>query len=110
MRTVLIILFLLMASFPRTGTAAGVTISPSGGGVYLVSGQALQNVSGLDITISYNAAALSSPRVSSGGLLNGGLLMANTSSAGTIRVAAIHQGVVQGSGLLATITFDASGQ
>jgi len=108
MRTVLIILFLLTASFPRSGTAATVTISPSGGGVYLLAGQALQNVSGLDITITYNAAALSSPRVSSGGLLNGALLMANTSRAGTIRVAAVHQGVVKGSGLLATISFDAS--
>ncbi len=108
MRTVLVVLFLAAALLPKTGAAAAVTLSPSGGGTYLLAGQALQNVSGLDITITYDAASLGNPRVMSDGLLNGALLMANTTTPGTIRLAAVTSSSVQGSGLLATISFDRS--
>ena len=105
-----IIAVLLAAAWPQVVLASVITLSPTGGGVYFLEAQELKDVSGLEITLTYDASALHAPRIIQGSLISGALMMTNTGSPGAIRIAAVRQGPVQGSGLIATITFDVTGE
>jgi len=109
-RAALLAAVLLLAVPAGTGLASTVTLTPSGGGVFVLEGQAFQDVSGLDIALSYDAALLRDPHIDQGSLINGALMMSNTGDPGIIRIAAVRQGPVQGSGTIARITFAATGQ
>ena len=109
-RAALFVAALLLNLPAGTGLASTVTLTPSGGGVFVLEGQAFQDVSGLDIALSYDTAMLSDPRIDQGSLINGALMMSNTADPGIIRIAAVRQGPVQGSGTIARITFAATGQ
>jgi len=109
-RTAFLVAVLLLAVPAGIGLASTVTLTPSGGGVFVLEGQAFQDVSGLDIALSYDTAVLRDPHIDQGSLINGALMMSNTADPGIIRIAAIRQGPVQGSGTIARITFTATGQ
>jgi len=109
-RAALLVAALLFAVAAGTGIASTVTLTPSGGGVFVLEGQAFQDVSGLDIALSYDTAVLRDPHIAQGSLINGALMMSNTAEPGIIRIAAVRQGPVQGSGMIARITFAATGQ
>ena len=109
-RAALLAAALLFAVPAGTGLASTVTLTPSGGGVFVLEGQAFQDVSGLDIALSYDTAVLRDPHIDQGSLINGALMMSNTADPGIIRIAAVRQGPVQGSGTIARITFAATGQ
>src|SRR5512139_74520 len=110
-RAAFLVAALLFALSAGPGLASTVTLTPSGGGVFVLEGQALQDVSALDIALSYDPAVLRGPHIDQGGLLSGALMMSNTDNPGIIRIAAVRQGSVQGSGTIARITFDsAAGQ
>jgi hypothetical protein len=109
-RAALLVAVLLLAVPAGTGLASTVTLTPSGGGVFILEGQAFQDVSGLDIALSYDSAVLRDPHIDQGSLINGALMMSNTADPGIIRIAAVRQGPVQGSGTIARITFTATGQ
>jgi hypothetical protein len=109
-RAALLVAVLLLAVPAATGIASTVTLTPSGGGVFVLEGQAFQDVSGLDIALSYDTAVLRDPHIDQGSLINGALMMSNTADPGVIRIAAVRQGPVQGSGTIARITFAATGQ
>ena len=105
-RLVCILSIVLAAALPQPALASLVTLSPAGGSVYLLNGEGLPDISGLEITIIYDASSLLNPRVVPAGLFSGALMMANTTSPGSIRIAAVQPGAVQGSGPIATISFD----
>jgi hypothetical protein len=109
-RAALLVVALLLAVPAGPGLALTVTLMPSGGGVFVLEGQAFQDVSGLDIALSYDPAVLRDPHIDQGSLINGALMMSNTDDPGIIRIAAVRQGPVQGSGTIARITFSATGQ
>jgi hypothetical protein len=106
-RVALLVAALLLAVPAGFGRASTVTLTPLGGGVYVLEGQKFQDVSGLDIVLSYDPAVLRGPHVGQGNLISGALMMSNTDNTGIIRIAAVRQGPVQGSGTIARITFDA---
>jgi hypothetical protein len=69
----------------------------------------MENVAAMDITITYDAASLSNPRVQQGGLISGALTAVNLNVPGTVRMAIIRTTPIQGSGIIATLTFDRTG-
>ena len=107
-RSVLLLAVLLSIASAGSSLASTVTLTPSGGGVFILEGQAFQDVSGLEIALSYDPAMLRDPHIDQGSLISGALMMSNTENPGVIRIAAVRQGPVQGSGTIARITFDAA--
>jgi hypothetical protein len=85
--------------------APGVTIAPASDSVYVVQGSDFSGVAGVDITIRYDAAAVSGPRVVQGSLVAGALVAVNSSTPGMLRLALVRPTVINGSGTIATVTF-----
>ncbi|MBV5340975.1 MAG: hypothetical protein J0665_15695 [Deltaproteobacteria bacterium] len=84
---------------------ASVTFTSSGSGSYLIQGNNMDGVAGIQLDIAYDATSLSSPTVTQGGLVSGAMLAANTSNPGVIKLAIISTTPFSGSGLIATISF-----
>lgn len=105
----LLILFVLVV-FPVPLFAAPVlTIaSPSADGVFVLHGEQMAGVAGLDITIGYDRNTLSSPHVAMGSLVKGMLNSSNPSN--PIRLAIVgSNGIAVPSGVIATIAFERVG-
>lgn len=113
-RIKLSILLLSLAILPciaAPAEAALISISSSGNGVFVLQGISLADVGGIEATIGYDTATLAKPRVVQGGLVSGGMFVANTNSPGTVRIVVISAPkVIAGSGVVATITFDRLGE
>lgn len=85
--------------------SATVSLLPSGGSSYTVMGSGLDGVAAIDLTITYDADTLGTAVVTQGDLLAGALFSSNTSTPGTIRIAAISSLTISGSGPIAAISF-----
>jgi hypothetical protein len=84
---------------------ASVTITSSGGGSFVVQGDNMNGVGGIDLTIGYDTTVLNSPTVTKGSLVSGALMAPNTTIPGTIRIAIIQTTPLSGSGPIAAISF-----
>lgn len=84
---------------------AAVNVISSGPGVFTVQGSAMNEVSGMELNLTYDAASLSSPTVTQGSLISGALMAANTSNPGSIKIAIISTKAFSDSGQIATVTF-----
>ena len=82
-------LFLALFLTAAAALAAEVSITDSGDGRFSVNGAAMDGVAGIDLSISYDSALLSTPAVTQGGLVSGAMMAFNTNNPGTIRVAII---------------------
>ncbi len=103
-----IFMIFLFISFAETAFGASMIISSSGNGVFTLQGVGLADVSGIDATISYDIATLSSPRIIQGGLISGAMMVANPNTPGIIRIAAVKTGPIAGSGVIAIINFNST--
>ena len=99
------IAILLWCFAGHANAAPRVIIAPQSDTVYVIQGMDFSNVSGLDLTIHYDPAALGSPRFAQGSLVGGALMAANVSSPGTARLALVRVVAFNGSGPIATVTF-----
>ena len=82
-----------------------VAITAAGNGVFVVKGNNLEKVGGIDLTVTYDNSNLASPTVTQGGLIAGAMMMPNTSLPGAVRIAVISTSGISGDGEIATITF-----
>ena len=97
---------LTVSLFLLTTTAAfGASVSSRslGTGNYVIEGN-LDGVATIDMVISYDTS-MSSPTVTSGGLIAGALMVPNVNTAGTIRIGIITTKPFTGSGQIALIKF-----
>ena len=108
-KIVLLFFFLILASWGNAAFGASLVVSSSGGGVYSLQGVGLVNAAGIDVTITYDSSTLSNPQVVRGGLVSGAMLAVNPNSPGVIRIAAVKNGSIEGTGVLATISFSTVG-
>jgi hypothetical protein len=100
---------ILTLGYARAGLAAStVTVSSPGNGVFVLQG-AMENVAAMDITLTYDTASLSNPRVANGGLISGALTAVNLNVPGSVRMAIIRTTPMNGNGVIATLTFDRRG-
>lgn len=90
---------------PPVTKVPAVTIISSGGGVFVVQGDNMDGVAGIDLTIGYDSSKLSSPTVTQGALISGSLFAANPDTPGTIRMAIVGTTALSGSGPIAQISF-----
>lgn len=98
-------LILASASLSLGATVSVTPTGTSSNGVYTVQGSDMDGVAGFDLVLKYDSPALASPTVSQGSLISGAILVANTNTAGTIRIAVVSNKSFSGSGTLVTITF-----
>lgn len=97
---------LFLFSWSTAVLAASVSIVPSGNASYVIQGDSMDGVAGMDLTIRYEAALFQgTPAVKQESLISGAMLAANTSLPGTIKIAVISTRSFSGSGPIATITF-----
>lgn len=92
--------------------AASITVTPTGGGTYVVMGESMNGVSGMQLTLGYDSPALALPSVTQGSLVSGAALTSNTTIPGSIRIAIVKPSPLFGSGRIATLsfaTYDGSG-
>lgn len=87
--------------------AASVTVTSSGSGTFVVQGDRMDGVSGIDLTIGYDASTLSSPTIKWGSLVSGATPIVNPTN--PIRIAIIRPNPFSGSGPIATISFSTQG-
>ena len=86
--------------------AASVSVTPTGNPAsFSVDGTGMDGVAGIQLDIAYDAASMSSPTVTQGGLVSGAMLAANTSRPGFIKIAIVSTRAFSGSGQIATISF-----
>jgi len=82
-----------------------VTVLSSGNGNFSIRGDAIKNVAGILLTLSYDPAYLSNPTVTEGDLFTGFYPEFYTGLVGTIRIAYVSTNGVSGSGTIASISF-----
>lgn len=88
-----------------TGMAASISVSSAGANTYVVQGEEMNGVSGIQLTLGYDSPALAFPTVTQGNLVTGALLTTNTTLPGTIRIAIVKASPLFGSGRIATVSF-----
>jgi len=74
-----------------------------------LQGTDFQGVGGVKVTITYDTSTLANPRVSQGSLLSGATFIPNTGALGSVILGAISVQGINGSGPVATISFDLKG-
>jgi hypothetical protein len=104
----IIISAIIVMGFSASASAtAFLKLDPSGGGGYTLQGVGIENVGGIQVIIDYDIATLGNPRVVMGSLASGAMNAVNTSVPGSINFGLISANrVINGSGTIATITFD----
>jgi hypothetical protein len=89
--------------------ASTLEVLPSGEGVFVIQGTGIENAGAMDFTVLYDTSSLANPRVVQGGLISGALMVVNDKSPGAVRLGIIRVTPIQGSGVIATLTFDRKG-
>lgn len=85
--------------------AAAIMVQQNAPSVFAIYGTDVDDVAGIEITLTYDPASLSSPTVTKGELISTSLLVTNTTNPGLIKIAAITSTSFSGSGVIATISF-----
>lgn len=98
-------LALVVTLSSTTSWGAGLSVSSAGKGVFILQGSAMDTVSGMDVTLSYDPSLLSGPTVTQGSLISGAMMAANTNISGGIKLAVVSTKPFAGSGPIATISF-----
>jgi len=107
----LVFLILFIPLLPLPCFSALITISPESNGVYTFQGEGLNNITVLDISLDYDPATLSSPRISPSILAARSTLETVADSPGSLRLTLTRQaGSITGSGQMLQVTFNADGQ
>lgn len=89
----------------QSDKVASITVMPSSSGVYIIQGNNMNGVAGIELTVTYDNSILAVPTVTQGEFVTGAMMVSNTSIPGTIRIALISTKVFSGSGQIATISF-----
>lgn len=79
-------------------------------GEYSVMAENFSGIGGVEVTITYDTSLLANPRITQGALLAGAMFISNTKyTASSVRFAAVSINAINGSGNLATVSFDLVG-
>ncbi|WP_156912169.1 hypothetical protein [Citrifermentans bremense] len=104
------LLFCLPLLLPqRTSAAPVLSLIPAGSGSFVLQGTGFTSVAGVDLTISYDSARLTNPRLTQGPLARGAVTALNRNDAGTLLVSIIGAPAINGNGPIATLFFDRQG-
>ena len=105
-RRLLLAALLFVLSLSTSVMAATVSIVPSGNASYVIQGNGMDGVAGIELNIRYDTASFrGTPTVKQESLVSGAMLVDNTSLPGSIKIAIISTRAFSGSGPISTITF-----
>lgn len=100
------IVFLLLLICAQGAFGASITITPSGNGAFIIQGNSLDGIAGIDLEVSYDNSSLASPKVDQGSLVSGAMFAANPNfGPSVIKIAIVRSSAFSGSGTLALVTF-----
>lgn len=85
--------------------AASINVTPTDAGTYVVMGESMNGVYGMQLTLGYDSLALAAPSVMQGSLVSGAAVTSNTTIPGQIKIAIVKPSPFFGSGLIATVSF-----
>ena len=100
-----IVVFALTLCCTLPAFAATARLVPSGDRGYVLQGTDLDNIAGIDVTITYDTATLSNPEVTAGGLVAGAMFVPNKTIPGVIRIGIVTTRAIKGAGIIANVTF-----
>jgi len=104
------VLFILAMYLPLPAFAVStVMISSGGDGVFSLQGIGIENAAALDINIQYDTSTLANPSVAAGPLISGAMTAINQNLPGTVHMDIIRLTPINGSGVIATLSFDLLG-
>lgn len=102
--------FILTMCLPLSAFAVStVSISSGGDGVFLLQGIGIENAAALDVNIQYDTNTLANPQVVEGPLISGAMTAINQNLPGTVHMDIIRLTPINGSGVIATLSFDLLG-
>ena len=107
-QTVMALSLMFLLPAPKAVAAANIIISPANtAGSFIISAPAgLQDVSAIDLSITYDKNVLSGPTVSAGAVTAGAMMESNTRTPGFLRIAFISVNPITApAGNIATIMF-----
>lgn len=105
-----LVAFIVFLSFPFSAFAASlISVSSVGADIFDIKAANMKDVAAIELTLSYDTAALSNPRFTEGPLISGAMTAVNLNIPGTIKIAIIRTNPVNGSGTIATLRFDLIG-
>jgi hypothetical protein len=104
-----LVLILLHIGAKQSYAVSAVAISSSGNGVFTLKGIGIEDASAFELTVVYDTASLSNPRVAEGPLIAGAMTAVNPNVPGVVRMVIIRVSPVRGTGVIATLTFDRAG-
>lgn len=85
---------------------ASVSLKASGNGVFVLHGDSIDGVAGIELIVNYDSSSLASPKVDQGSLVSGAMFAANPNfGQNAIKISIIRNTAFSGSGPLAVITF-----
>ena len=105
LRTIFTASVLLVMLSATLTLGASVTFTSSASGDYVILGNNMDGVAGIQLNVIYDAASLATPTVTQGALIAGAMLASNTTKPGIIKIAIISTRTFSGSGQIATISF-----
>jgi hypothetical protein len=108
-RHLLLFCFLLLLPLPALAIST-VSINSTGNGAFLFKGANLDNVTRIEVSISYNTSLLANPRVNPQSSFDGARVVVNNNGSGTVRLTVTSGKAMQGNGAFATIAFDSIGK
>ena len=82
-----------------------MSVIPFGNSEYIIQGNNMDGVAGIELTMSYDSTVMTSPTVTQGVFISGALMVAKTNVPGTIKIAIITTKTFSGSGQIATVAF-----
>jgi hypothetical protein len=88
--------------------SASMVVTSLGNGIYVIEGNDLNQVAGMELTLAYDSTALGTPTVSWGNMISGAVKIANTGVPGSIRIAIISTTPFSASGQVAQVSFASS--
>jgi len=101
-----VITIILLMCLPHSALAMStVTISSGGDGVFMLEGIDIENAGALDINIQYDTSTLAGPQVVQGPLISGAMTAINQNNPGTVHMDVIRLTPINGSGVIAALTF-----
>ncbi|GFO65187.1 cohesin domain-containing protein [Geomonas paludis] len=103
----LLSLLLMVSATPAFALPTLTISSPASDGVFVLRGDQMDGVAGLDLSIGYDSATLANPRVSIGKMVQGMMNAANPGN--PIRLAIVGTSGLKGSGVIASVAFDRTG-
>ncbi|ACM21006.1 hypothetical protein Geob_2656 [Geotalea daltonii FRC-32] len=101
-----VVMFMLSLFFAASAfAAANVSMVSDDGKSWTLQASDFENISGIDLTITYDPSILSNPNVTQGSFVAGSMMVPNADVAGVVRIGIVTAKPLTGSGPIATVTF-----